>query len=98
LSRQKIHQNRRQSKGKIFKKFTDRIGIKAIFLKRERIRKRGRERFAKGFHTVKRGDRFFPSPTLFPPRESLVIDIPAGDGKIINLFFRCTYRTGERTV
>ncbi len=24
---------------------------------------------------------------LFPPRESLVSDIPAGDGKIVNLFF-----------
>ncbi len=24
---------------------------------------------------------------LFPPRESLVSDIPAGDGKIVNLFY-----------
>jgi hypothetical protein len=26
--------------------------------------------------------------SLFPPRESLVSDIPAGDGKIVNLFYR----------
>jgi hypothetical protein len=26
----------------------------------------------------------------FPARESLVNDIPAGDGKIINLFLQCT--------
>ncbi len=26
---------------------------------------------------------------LFPAMESLVIDIPAGDGKIINLFLQC---------
>jgi hypothetical protein len=26
---------------------------------------------------------------LFPPRESLVSDIPAGDGKIVNLFLQC---------
>jgi hypothetical protein len=26
---------------------------------------------------------------LFLPRESLVIDIPAGDGKLVNLFLRC---------
>jgi hypothetical protein len=28
---------------------------------------------------------------LFPVRESLVSDIPAGDGKIINLFLQCGY-------
>jgi hypothetical protein len=27
---------------------------------------------------------------LFLPRGSLVSDIPAGDGKLVNLFFRCT--------
>ncbi len=27
---------------------------------------------------------------LFLPRESLVSDIPAGDGKLMNLFLRCT--------
>jgi hypothetical protein len=27
---------------------------------------------------------------LFLPRESLVSDIPAGDGKLVNLFLRCT--------
>ncbi len=26
---------------------------------------------------------------LFPPRESLVSDIPAGDGNVANLFLRC---------
>jgi hypothetical protein len=26
---------------------------------------------------------------LFPARESLVSDIPAGDGKIANLFLKC---------
>ncbi len=26
---------------------------------------------------------------LFLPRESLVSDIPAGDGKLVNLFLRC---------
>ncbi len=26
---------------------------------------------------------------LFLPRGSLVIDIPAGDGKLVNLFLRC---------
>ncbi len=36
----------------------------------------------------------FPSPagmslTKFPLRESLVSDIPAGDGKIVNLFLKC---------
>ena len=28
--------------------------------------------------------------TLFPARESLVSDIPAGDGKSINLYLQCT--------
>jgi hypothetical protein len=28
--------------------------------------------------------------TVFPDRESLVSDIPAGDGKITNLFLQCT--------
>jgi hypothetical protein len=28
---------------------------------------------------------------LFPARESLVSDIPAGDGKIINLFLQCIF-------
>jgi len=27
--------------------------------------------------------------TLFPARESLVIDIPAGDGKSLNLYLQC---------
>jgi hypothetical protein len=27
---------------------------------------------------------------LFPPRGSLVSDIPAGDGKLVILFLRCT--------
>jgi hypothetical protein len=34
--------------------------------------------------------RFAPFPgiiKLFPPRESLVSDIPAGDGNVANLFF-----------
>ncbi len=29
---------------------------------------------------------------LFLPRGSLVSDIPAGDGKLVNLFLRCTFR------
>ncbi len=29
---------------------------------------------------------------LFPPRESLVSDIPAGDGNVSNLFLRCRDR------
>jgi hypothetical protein len=29
---------------------------------------------------------------LFLPRGSLVSDIPAGDGKFVNLFLRCTIR------
>ncbi len=33
---------------------------------------------------------------LFPPRESLVSDIPAGDGKMANLFSQCT--RNERAV
>ncbi len=28
---------------------------------------------------------------LFLPRGSLVSDIPAGDGKLVNLFLQCTY-------
>ncbi len=28
---------------------------------------------------------------LFPARESLVSDIPAGDGKIVNLFLQCIH-------
>jgi hypothetical protein len=35
--------------------------------------------------TVKKG---FP-PKFFPVRESLVSNIPAGDGKIVNLFLQC---------
>jgi hypothetical protein len=52
-------------------------------------------------YTVKKGYRFsrpqpgchVPNSTwpriikLFPPRESLVSGIPAGDGQIINLFY-----------
>ncbi len=54
-------------------------------------------------HTVKKGYRFFrpqsgchlpnfPWPGIikyFPARESLVSDIPAGDGKTANLFLQC---------
>ena len=29
--------------------------------------------------------------SLFPPRESLVSDIPAGDGNVANLFLQCTH-------
>ncbi len=29
---------------------------------------------------------------LFPSRESLVSDIPAGDGKMANLFLQCTVK------
>jgi hypothetical protein len=32
---------------------------------------------------------------LFPPRESLVSDIPAGDRNIKKLFLRCTYQGME---
>jgi hypothetical protein len=58
-------------------------------------------------YTVKKKIASFPSPAgmslpnsggnndviteLFLPRGSLVIDIPAGDGKLVNLFLRCTY-------
>jgi hypothetical protein len=54
-------------------------------------------------YTVKKGLRFSrpqpechkpnsPWPGIFklnPARESLVSDIPAGDGKIVNLFLQC---------
>jgi hypothetical protein len=51
-------------------------------------------------HTVKKFKRFSrPQPGchwlnspwagIFPPRESLVSDIPAGDGKMANLFLQC---------
>jgi hypothetical protein len=30
---------------------------------------------------------------LFLPRGSLVSDIPAGDGKLVNLFLRCGFQT-----
>jgi hypothetical protein len=55
-------------------------------------------------YTVKKMFASFPSPVttklslggnneviteLFLPRESLVSDIPAGDGKLVNLFLRC---------
>jgi len=33
--------------------------------------------------------------TLFPARESLVSDIPAGDGKIATLFLQCRKGEGE---
>jgi hypothetical protein len=33
---------------------------------------------------------------LFLPRGSLVIDIPAGDGKLVNLFLRCTMKKIEK--
>ncbi len=33
---------------------------------------------------------------LFLPRGSLVSDIPAGDGKLVNLFLRCTARQWNR--
>ncbi len=29
--------------------------------------------------------------SVFPPRESLVSDIPAGDGNVANLFLQCIY-------
>ncbi len=32
---------------------------------------------------------------LFPPRESLVSDISAGDGKIVNLFLQCAFLFGR---
>ncbi len=37
-------------------------------------------------YTVKKVNVF---PKLFLARESLLCDIPAGDGKIANLFFQC---------
>ncbi len=37
-------------------------------------------------YTVKKG-LSFSRPQLFPAKESLVGDIPAGDGKIVNLFY-----------
>jgi hypothetical protein len=54
-------------------------------------------------YTVKKGKRFSRPPAgmsliklslaaknlIFPARESLVSDIPAGDGKIANLFLQC---------
>ncbi len=56
-------------------------------------------------YTVKKGQRHSrPQPgchlpnspwaviiKLFPPREILVSDIPAGDGSVANLFLRCKY-------
>jgi hypothetical protein len=49
-------------------------------------------------HTVKKVGHFLVSNSpwrgiieLFPARESLVIDIPAEDGKIANLFFTVQY-------
>ncbi len=34
----------------------------------------------------------FPVPSqVFPARESLVSDIPAGDGEIVKLFLQCTH-------
>jgi hypothetical protein len=36
--------------------------------------------------------------TLFPPRESLVSDIPAGDGNIEKLFLQCTAQMNNGTV
>ncbi len=54
-------------------------------------------------YTVKKGSRVSrPQPgchyqtlpvitELFLPRGSLVSDIPAGDGKLVNLFLRCIY-------
>ncbi len=33
---------------------------------------------------------------LFPARESLVSDIPAGDEKIANLFLQCTFSVKSR--
>jgi len=32
---------------------------------------------------------------LFLPRGSLVSDIPAGDGKLVNLFLRCSHLVDE---
>ncbi len=61
-------------------------------------------------HMAVRKKRFasFPSPAgmslpnndvrteLFLPRGSLVSDIPAGDGKLVNLFLRCMYTRGVK--
>jgi hypothetical protein len=35
---------------------------------------------------------------LFLPRGSLVSDIPAGDGKLVNLFLRCMYSLSIRNL
>ncbi len=40
----------------------------------------------------------FPSPELFPARESLISDIPAGYGKISNLFLQSTTRKYQTKV
>ncbi len=37
------------------------------------------------------GGKKFYMTSLFPPRESLVSDIPAGDGNIEKLFLRCLF-------
>jgi hypothetical protein len=37
-----------------------------------------------------------PLTKLFPARESLVSDIPAGDGKTANLFLQCVRRILDR--
>jgi hypothetical protein len=36
------------------------------------------------------GGNYFYMTSLFPPRERLISDIPAGDGNIEKLFLRCT--------
>ncbi len=41
-------------------------------------------------YTVKKGKRF-SRHQLFPARESLVSNIPAGNGKIANLFLQCNW-------
>ncbi len=43
-------------------------------------------------YTVKKRFASFPSPFL--PRGSLVSDIPAGDGKLVNLFYGVMTKTG----
>jgi hypothetical protein len=35
---------------------------------------------------------------LFPARESLVSDIPAGDGKIENLFLQCSFGLANKDI
>jgi hypothetical protein len=40
------------------------------------------------YYTVKKVSNFLSK--LFPARESLIIDISAGDGKIANLFLQCS--------